>query len=55
MAQTIMIIGGGAYQIPAIKMARNMGMHVVTVDRNPNAEGFKYAHEAIPIDVVSKV
>jgi len=48
-----MIVGAGNYQVPAIKMARNMGAFVVTVDRNPNAEGFKYAHEAIPVDIAS--
>ena len=53
MAQSIMIIGSGNYQVPAIKMARNMGVFVVTVDRDPHAEGFKYAHEGIPVDIAS--
>jgi len=53
MAQTLMIVGAGAYQVPAIKMARNMGIHVIAVDRNPEAEGFEYAHEAVPVDIAS--
>jgi biotin carboxylase len=51
MVQTLMIVGAGAYQVPAIKMARNMGIHVVAVDRDPKAEGFEYAHESIPVDI----
>jgi biotin carboxylase len=51
MAQTLMMVGAGAYQVPAIKMARNMGVHVVAVDRNPKAEGFEYAHEFVQVDV----
>ncbi|MDP6625476.1 MAG: alpha-hydroxy-acid oxidizing protein [Nitrospinota bacterium] len=42
--KTIMIIGGGVMQIPAIKEAFEMGLKVIVVDYNPDSEGIKMAH-----------
>ena len=38
--KTIMILGASVLQLPAIEEARNMGLHVVVIDMNPNAIGF---------------
>ena len=43
--KTLLILGAGVEQIPAIKMAKKMGLRVVVSDRNPNAPGFEYADE----------
>ncbi|MDY3006757.1 ATP-grasp domain-containing protein [Anaerococcus porci] len=45
----IMILGASILQIPAIKKAKEMGLYVISVDMNPNAEGFKYADKKIVI------
>jgi biotin carboxylase len=42
-SQTLLIIGAGIEQIPAIVLAKKMGLHVVVSDMNPKAPGFKYA------------
>ncbi len=47
MNKTIMIIGGGLLQVPAINTAKKMGYQVVVTDYNPTALGMKYAD--IPI------
>jgi biotin carboxylase len=41
--RTIMIIGAGVLQVPAIKTARDMGLTTVVTDYNPGALGMKYA------------
>ena len=47
MKKTIMIIGGGLLQLPAIHTARKMGLQVIVTDYNPDAIGMKEAD--IPI------
>jgi len=47
MKKTVMIIGGGLLQVPAINTAKKMGFEVIVTDYNPNALGMKYAD--IPI------
>lgn len=42
--KTLLIIGAGVEQIPAITLAKKMGLYVITSDLNPNAPGFKYAN-----------
>ena len=44
MSKTLMIIGAGHEQVPAIKMAVEMGYRVLTTDRNPEAPGVVHAH-----------
>ncbi len=41
--QHLMIIGGGVFQVPAIKTAQEMGLKVVVTDYNPDAEGMRLA------------
>ncbi|WP_296128074.1 ATP-grasp domain-containing protein [uncultured Anaerococcus sp.] len=45
----IMILGASILQIPAIIEAKKMGLYVIAVDMNPDAEGFKYADKAIVV------
>jgi biotin carboxylase len=39
----LFIIGAGIFQTPAIKKAKEMGLRVITADKNPQSEGFQYA------------
>ena len=43
MQKIIMIIGAGILQLPAIKIAKEMGLYTVVTDYNKNAIGLKYA------------
>lgn len=47
-----MVIGAGFGQLPAIKKAKEMGLTVIAIDRNPDAMGMKYADYAYTVDVV---
>lgn len=47
MKKSIMIIGGGLLQVPAIQAAKKMGLNVIVTDYNPDAIGMQYAD--IPI------
>lgn len=49
--KTLMIIGAGKFQVPAICKAKEMKLKVLAIDRDPNAEGFNFAdsHEVIDI------
>lgn len=47
MKKTLIMIGAGLETIPAIQKAVNMDIHVVAMDLNPEAPGFKYAHESV--------
>ena len=42
-----MIIGAGILQVPAIKIAKEMGLYTVVTDYNKNAIGLKYADHPI--------
>lgn len=46
----IMVVSAGIMQIPALKVAKNMGLTVIATDRNPNAVGFKYCDYGITLD-----
>ncbi|MFX0011698.1 MAG: ATP-grasp domain-containing protein, partial [Candidatus Hermodarchaeota archaeon] len=54
MKKTVYIIGAGEYQLPLIKIAKDMGLNVITSDRNPNAIGFKFADKSYAIDIKDK-
>lgn len=45
----LMILGASVLQIPAILQAKKMGIYVIAVDMNPNAEGFSYADKKIVV------
>jgi biotin carboxylase len=52
MKKSILIIGAGFGQLPAIMKSKEMGLTVITIDRNPEALGVKLADFAYSIDVV---
>ncbi|MCH8313188.1 MAG: ATP-grasp domain-containing protein, partial [Nitrospinae bacterium] len=39
----LLIIGGGLFQVPAIKTAKSMGLKVAVTDYNPDADGMRLA------------
>ena len=47
-----MILGASALQTPAILQAKKLGLHVVAVDMNPDAVGFKFADEKLIISTI---
>ena len=48
----LLIIGGGVFQVPAIKTAKFMGLKVVVTDYNREAEGMLLAD--YPIEVSTR-
>lgn len=50
----ILIIGAGFLQTFVIKKAKELGYYVLTVDANPNAEGFCYADEYKNISITDE-
>lgn len=48
--RSIIIVGAGVMQIPAIRTAKKMGLRVIATDRNPAAEGFAYADVPVVMD-----
>ena len=53
MSKKIMILGASILQLPAIEMARKMGLDTIVVDMNPDAIGFRV--EGIKKEVISTV
>lgn len=53
MKKKIMILGASILQLPAIEKAKEMGLHVVVVDMNPQAVGFSV--EGIEPEVISTI
>lgn len=51
MTRTLMVIGAGLGQLPAIRSAKAMGLRVVALDRNPDALGMAEADVALVVDV----
>lgn len=49
--RTILVVGAGAGQLPAIETAQRLGWRTVTVDRSPNAPGMAVADSAHVVDV----
>ena len=49
-AEAIIIVSAGAMQVPAIKIAKEMGLIVIATDRNPDAVGFQYCDHNIILD-----
>ena len=48
----LLVIGGGVFQVPAIKVAKSMGLKVVVTDYNGDAEGMVMAD--YPIEVSTR-
>jgi biotin carboxylase len=51
MTRTLLCLGGGEYQLPAIEAAQQMGCCVVVVDGNPQASGMFVADKALEVDL----
>ena len=49
--ESILILGGGIMQIPAIKKAKKMGYKVFIADVNPSAPGIRFADRFCEIDL----
>lgn len=47
MTKTLWIVSGGVEAAPGIKRAKEMGLHVVVSDMDPDAPGFEYADDTI--------
>lgn len=50
--KTLMIIGAGFGQLPAITKAKEMGIRTIVIDKNKDANGMQFADIALPVDVV---
>lgn len=50
----ILVVGGGAYQVPLIKRITELGYAALCVDYNKNAPGFSVASSYKQIDVLDK-
>ena len=47
MGKCLLVIGGSNEAVPGIIRAKEMGLHVVVSDKNPEAPGFNYADDKI--------
>lgn len=47
MKRTILFVGGGLETVPGIRTAREMGLHTVVSDYDPEAPGFEAAHDRL--------
>ncbi|MBX9448453.1 MAG: ATP-grasp domain-containing protein [Taibaiella sp.] len=54
MRESILIVGGGFGQVPAILSAKDLGLKVVVVDKNPDAVGMKIADYSYAVDIIDK-
>jgi len=51
--KTVLVVGAGRYQLPVIRKARELGIRVVAVDRNPVAPGLAEADVGLVVDFSS--
>lgn len=51
----ILILGGGLFQVPLIKLAKNQGFTVIVTDINTNPPGREYADFFVQMDIKDKV
>ncbi|MBU7006397.1 ATP-grasp domain-containing protein [Phosphitispora fastidiosa] len=54
MLKKVMVIGGGQWQVPIIKKAKELGCYVINTNLYEKSEGFKYADVGIVADVRDK-
>lgn len=45
----VIVLGASRLQIPIIKQAKQLGYYVIAVDKDKNAEGFKYSDDNYPV------
>jgi biotin carboxylase len=48
--RTLLFVGAGRHQRRAIRRVRELGHRIVAVDRNPDALGFREAHDGVVVD-----
>jgi len=51
MRDAVLIVGGGLLQMPAIEIAKKMGLATIVTDANPDAPGMKIADEAAVVNI----
>jgi biotin carboxylase len=51
ISKRILILGGGAYNVPSIRAAREAGFLTVVADKNPDSPGLKTADHPLAIDL----
>jgi biotin carboxylase len=51
LTKRILILGGGRYNVPSIRAAREAGFFTLVADRNSEAPGLKIADQALAIDL----
>ena len=51
LSKRILILGGGRYNVPSIRAAREAGFATFVADKNPHAPGLRAADHALPIDL----
>ncbi len=51
MSRTVLILGAGVMQLPALRLAKEEGWHVLVADGNPAAVGRDLADEFVQIDL----
>lgn len=54
MNEKVMIVGGGAWQVPLIKRVKELGYYVINTNLYENSPGFEYADKTAVIDVLNK-
>jgi biotin carboxylase len=47
MSKTLLVVSAGVESAPGIRVAREMGLHVVATDRDPEAPGFAFADDRL--------
>ncbi|WP_066824202.1 ATP-grasp domain-containing protein [Clostridium tepidiprofundi] len=52
--KNVISIGAGNEQVPSIREAKNLGLRVIALDRNKDAEGFKIADVGEVVDIKNK-
>ena len=52
--KTLMVLQAGSVQANIIKLAKNMGLNTLAIDRNPDAIGLKVADVGKAVDVIDK-
>jgi biotin carboxylase len=51
MKRRVMVLGASRYYVRSILAARELGCEVLAIDRNPEAEGFRFADFSEPVDI----
>jgi biotin carboxylase len=50
MTPTLLLVGAGLLQVPAVEVAHGLGLRVVATDRDPRAAAFAGADESVVLD-----